>query len=528
MKFLTQTVANEYFARATATTVAVLKGELAAAIKLGRGNGNDVFENVAAYELSRNGFEGEIRVLPCGKAERVSTIRLDQCGVRYFVNAEHLARLVATDAKNHDLRMYIPMALNHPLVDAWCIGTVGGKWTVVGLQMTVAKLLHPIAGEDVAQEHFNAIHDALAQHQFPVQKAAWVVFVVPAAHFSLFPYQYAKVATGEEPRKAGLVWPHTQAKLAVQLDEGGKPPANAGGMRNMRARSTAIELSEAVTVDEICKLHNMGPTRAAQLLSVLRDTDESKTMEDFLDYLEDSHKTLAGVLKHERNQGRWTYRGQVWSQHAPARTAVRPKRDPLAEPCLTRASASSFFVTGTSAPPRKRWRGPRTCVRPDTATADPHTERWLTGTTVGPEARVAKTRPHAPRVTWPARHSGSQKTTDNRLRHESPSSGSGSWARSTSLSKAGGRGLSVRVLDSYSSRKRRRPTDGAPASAALRGVENLRRAAAKQAAVWPHTNQSAGRARSVSWPVSRSLLAATTKRGGRKQPSRRLGPQPSP
>ena len=52
MKFLTQTVANEYFARATATTVAVLKGELAAAIKLGRGNGNDMLKNVAAYELS--------------------------------------------------------------------------------------------------------------------------------------------------------------------------------------------------------------------------------------------------------------------------------------------------------------------------------------------------------------------------------------------------------------------------------------------------------------------------------------------
>ena len=324
MKFLTQKVAHEYFARATAATV---QEELSAAIKLGRGNGN-VFKSLAAYELSRNGINGEIRVLPCGKAKRVLTIRLGQCGVRYFANAEHLARLVATDAKNHDRRMYIPMARNHPLVDAWCIGTVGGKWTVVGLQMTVAKLLHPIAGEDVAQEHFNAIHDALAQHQFPVQKAAWVVFVVPAAHFSLFPYQYAKVATGEEPRKAGLVWPHTQAKLAVQLDEGGKPPANVGDMRNMRARSTAIELSKAASFDEICTLHNMGPTRAAQLIAVLRDMDESKTLEGFMNCLEDSHKTLAGVLKHKDNQGRWAYRGQVWPEPAPGGT---PKRKASAD-----------------------------------------------------------------------------------------------------------------------------------------------------------------------------------------------------
>jgi len=233
VKFLTQKVAHEYFARATAATV---QEELSAAIKLGRGNGN-VFKSLAAYELSRNGINGEIRVLPCGKAKRVLTIRLGQCGVRYFANAEHLARLVATDAKNHDRRMYIPMARNHPLVDAWCICTVGGKWTVVGLQMTVAKLLHPIAGEDVAREQFSAIHDSLAQHQFAVQMAAWLVFVVPAAHYSMFPYEHA---TRANRRKAGLVsnWPHTQAKLAVQLDEAGKPPANVGDMRN--SRKTAV------------------------------------------------------------------------------------------------------------------------------------------------------------------------------------------------------------------------------------------------------------------------------------------------
>ena len=42
----------EHFTRDTAAMESVLKGELSAAIKLGRGNGNDMLKNVAAYELS--------------------------------------------------------------------------------------------------------------------------------------------------------------------------------------------------------------------------------------------------------------------------------------------------------------------------------------------------------------------------------------------------------------------------------------------------------------------------------------------
>ena len=105
-----------------------------------------------------------------------------------------------------ELGMYIPMAQNDPLVGAWCICTFDGKLVVVGLQMTVVKSNHTVAGEDEARKQFAAVHGSLAQHGVSVGTEAWVVFVVPAAHYPLFPYQYAKVATGEEPRKAGRAW----------------------------------------------------------------------------------------------------------------------------------------------------------------------------------------------------------------------------------------------------------------------------------------------------------------------------------
>ena len=203
---------------------------------------------------------------------------------------------------------------------------------IVGLQVTVAKLEHPIADEAAAKEQFNAIHGALAKHRVEVHKAAWVVFVLPSAHYCKFPDQYAKAGPGQQ-RPAGHIWPHTQAKLAMQLDKHGKPPANAAAMRDMLARGTTIELSAGVTAGDLRMLHQMGPKHAAQLLSVLDDTtrDEPKTVEDFLDSLENSHKALACVLKHERNQGRWAYRGQVWSGPAPVPApapppARRPKR----------------------------------------------------------------------------------------------------------------------------------------------------------------------------------------------------------
>ena len=309
-------------------SVAKLGTELSDAVKFGRAHHRTkMFEDIAVYELAANGFSGEIRVL-LDSAERVTTIHLAPRLWRRFADAEHLNRLVTTDLKNGEDRMYIPMSLNHPLVDAWCICTIDEKRIVVGLQVTVAKLKHPIAGEDVAKKHFNAIQGAFATHGVPVHTAAWVVFVLPAAHYAKFPYQYAKVGRGEPRRKAGSIWPHTQAKLAMMLDEHGKPPALAG-FNDMRARATTVELSADVTASALCTLHNMGQTRAAQLLSVLHDNTraESKTVENFLDSLENSHKALAGVLKHESNRGRWAYGGQVWSgsARAPAPTG-RPKR----------------------------------------------------------------------------------------------------------------------------------------------------------------------------------------------------------
>ena len=91
-------------------------------------------------------------------------------------------------------------------------------------------------------------------------------------------------------------------------------------MRDMCAEGTTVELSAGVTAGDLCTLHHMGRIRAAQLPSVLyaNTRDESKPLENFLDSLENSHKALAGVLKHESNQGRWAYRGQVWSGSARA------------------------------------------------------------------------------------------------------------------------------------------------------------------------------------------------------------------
>ena len=323
MKFLTPTVKAEYFARAPTEAVAKLKTELSHG---GAHSGSHVFHDMAAHELSRFGFRGEIRVLAprSTKAGRVAFLQLAPCPVRCFVNTEHLMRLVAKDLKHGELRIYIPMALNSPLVDAWCVCTIDEKRMVVGLQMPVAELKHPRT-EVVAKEHFNAIHGAFGIHGVSVHKAAWVVSVLPAAHYVKFPYQHAKADVWG-------IWPHTQAKLAMPLDEQGKPPATVAAMRDMRAEGGTVELSAGVTAGDLRTLHHIGRIRAAQLLSVLHANtrDESTTVENFLDSLENSHKALAGVLKHESNQGRWSYGGQVWSGSArapaPTRTAGRPKR----------------------------------------------------------------------------------------------------------------------------------------------------------------------------------------------------------
>ena len=253
-----------------------------------------------------------------------------ESALRGFVNAKHLARIVATDMENEDTHWYMPM--NNALVDAWCICSIDNTWTVVGLQVATSKLENPIAGENVAKEEFNAIHGALATRKVKVHKAAWLVFVLPPDSYSKFPHQCATAGPGEQQRTAGHIRPHTQAKLAKQLDHQGKPPANVAAMRDMCAEGTTVELSAGVTAGDLCTLHHMGRIRAAQLPSVLyaNTRDESKPLENFLDSLENSHKALAGVLKHESNQGRWSYGGQVWSGSArapaPTRTAGRPKR----------------------------------------------------------------------------------------------------------------------------------------------------------------------------------------------------------
>ena len=121
-------------------------------------------------------------------------------------------------------------------------------------------------------------------------------------------------------------------------------------MRDMLARGTTIELSAGVTAGDLRMLHQMGPKHAAQLLSVLDDKtrDEPKTVEDFLDSLENSHKALACVLKHERNQGRWAYRDQVWSGPAPA---LAPAPAATATATAAAAAATTAATTAATAAP---------------------------------------------------------------------------------------------------------------------------------------------------------------------------------
>ena len=331
MKFLTPLVESMVCEQVDTVSLAKTETEASDSVKLGRGHSRSVtFEKLAFSKLASNGYNGQIRVLAHGntRAECVAEMHLPPCGIRLFMDAKHLHQQVATDLEHGEIRIYIPIPPSISLVDAWCVCTIDEKRTVVGLQVPVAKLKHSAAGEDVAKAQFNAIHGALATCRVPVHKAAWVVCVLPSANYSKVP----KVGTGEQRRKAGRIWPHTLARVATPLGEQGKPPATAAAMRDMRAKATAVELSAAVTPDDLRMLYHMGPTRAAQLLSVLHDNtrDVSVTVEGFLDSLESSHTTLARVLKHERNRGRWAYHAQVWAGSAPApaaaQRAVRPKR----------------------------------------------------------------------------------------------------------------------------------------------------------------------------------------------------------
>ena len=352
MKFLTGTVKTEFFAQASAKTASDVAYELSAAIKSGRGHTrSDLFEDFALLKLSRDGFRDNVTVLVPEGADRVAELYLPPSLVRSFVNADHLARLVDTDVMNDEFRIYIPMAQNNPLVDAWCTCTVDDKWVVVGLQMTVAKREHPVAGEDVAKEQFKAIHAALATHRVAVDKAAWVVFVLPAAHYVGFPYQHAKARPGEQKQQpAGLIWAHTQAKLGMPLGADGNSPSDVAAYHDSDAQVTTVKLSADVTARDLCKLYGVGPQRARTLLSVLRDEtkEESNTVEDFLKSLDNDHKALATVLKHRNNQGKWAYLGQVWSGSAAPTPAPAPASG--SAPTPPRTAGAGAARTNRSAP----------------------------------------------------------------------------------------------------------------------------------------------------------------------------------
>ena len=330
LKFLTTFVERVVREEVDTMSLTKMETELSDSVKLGRGHSrSDLFKKVAVRKLAGDGFTGQLRVLaPGNTTERVAEMYLPPCRIRRFLDAKDLHQRVATDTENDEAGMYFPISPNNPLVDAWCICTIDGKRMVVGLQITTAKFEHPIAGEHVAKAQFNAIHGALAKHMVEVHKGAWVVFVLPSAHFSNFPYHFAKVGPGEQKRLPGRIWAHTQAKLGMHLDAHGQALSNVAAYRQSVAHVTTVELSAAVTAGDLRTLHRMGRARAAQLLAVLHENtrDDCKTVEGFLDYLENSHKTLARVLKHERNRGRWAYHDQVWAAPAPAPVQRGAKR----------------------------------------------------------------------------------------------------------------------------------------------------------------------------------------------------------
>ena len=150
-----------------------------------------------------------------------------------------------------------------------------------------------------------------------VHKAAWLVFVLPSASYSKFPHQCATAGPGEQQRTAGHIRPHTQAKLAKQLDHQGKPPANVAAMRDTLTtlqtnRCRALQISTSPVL-----LYTGCTARAGyvhrSISPLLRDSmrDESKTLEDFVDCLTmyTHHKAEMKMLKHETFQDQRTYRG---------------------------------------------------------------------------------------------------------------------------------------------------------------------------------------------------------------------------
>lgn len=222
MRFLTPFIANAFFERAQADTLATMAEDLKYALSRERCHAERLYGPWALCYLAQKGFSGDITVHtvlhPRTRAARASTVRtmtLQPCAVRSYLDANHLSRLVAADLTvGHGLGLYVPLAPDKPYVHAWCVASVGGRLVVVGLRVPVDESRDSITGETEAEAQFDAIRTALDAGGVSTSDAAWVVSVLPALKCPAL----ARLMGGEQPG----VWPHTQAKLVVSLDDLGR------------------------------------------------------------------------------------------------------------------------------------------------------------------------------------------------------------------------------------------------------------------------------------------------------------------
>lgn len=284
-----------------------MAAELSAAIRSGMLQLGGTFERFALHQLSRMGFEGQIAELnPETRNTTTHPMRLYAGKVRYFVDNAELSKLVGTDFQTEaGLSIYVPLAANDPLVDAFCVCKIQDRWVVAGLQMTVAARKHPVNGESVAKAQFDAIRAALWKRGVRTAPHAWLLFVLPALHFRTFLFQRTKEG---KPLIMKEAW--RQAKLAVQLNEAGQPAGNVGEARALAAASTTIELTTA-SAKELSALYQVGGSRAADLLTALNGKRQLQNAAAFLRHLRVVSKVCADVLMLPQNVRAWSYNNDV-------------------------------------------------------------------------------------------------------------------------------------------------------------------------------------------------------------------------
>ena len=343
MKFVTKFVGTEFFKLASERTVTYVLGEPRAAIHGGSGLAGGTFEDWSVYELSKYGHSGRMLVLSDSGVSTVAQLDMEPCDtIRYFMDADHLEVLVRRHGAS---AMYLPVAANDPLVDAWrvCTITAGGmpELVVAGCQMTVASTSHPTTGELEAKRQFEAIHRALVARREPitVSRSPWVVWVLAALKYTRFPFQHAK--GGGPP---GTVWPFQQGKIRMLLSERGRAPQSMEDYRSMLAATTILDLaSPELDAGAVLTLFNIGQRKAPMFVDAVRrcsarlamgsssgaayEAEAASAGEDaaaaiqtasaanpcdaFLELLKEEGRGYAITLQYPRNWGRWVYQGHA-------------------------------------------------------------------------------------------------------------------------------------------------------------------------------------------------------------------------